>query len=62
MAVAIKGSLLFNMDCMDYLRELPDNAFELAIVDPSYGIGHSIIAGEQSGQKYGNAAAPKKNI
>ena len=36
--VAIKGSLLFNMDCMDYLRELPDNAFELAIVDPPYGI------------------------
>ena len=39
MAVAIKGSLLFNMDCMDYLRELPDNAFDLAIVDPPYGIG-----------------------
>ena len=38
MAVAIKGSLLFNMDCMDYLRELPNNAFDLAIVDPPYGI------------------------
>ena len=38
MAVSIKGSLFFNMDCMDYLRELPDNAFELAIVDPPYGI------------------------
>lgn len=24
---------------MDYMRELPDKAFELAIVDPPYGIG-----------------------
>lgn len=26
-------------DCMEYMREMPDNAFELAIVDPPYGIG-----------------------
>ena len=26
-------------DCMEALREMPDNAFELAIVDPPYGIG-----------------------
>lgn len=30
-----------NMDCMDLLRELPDNAVDLAIVDPPYGIGAS---------------------
>ena len=29
---------LLNMDCMDYLREQPDNAFDLAVVDPPYGI------------------------
>jgi len=29
---------LLNMDCMDYLRDLPDNAFELAVVDPPYGL------------------------
>lgn len=29
---------LHNMDCMDYLRECPDKAFDLAIVDPPYGI------------------------
>lgn len=28
-------------DCMDYMRELPDNAFDLAIVDPPYGINRS---------------------
>jgi len=26
-------------DCMDYMKGLPDNAFDLAIVDPPYGIG-----------------------
>jgi len=30
---------LFNMDCMDALREMEDNQFDLAIVDPPYGIG-----------------------
>ena len=28
-----------NMDCMDYMRQFPDKHFELAIVDPPYGIG-----------------------
>ncbi len=32
---------LLNMDCMDYMRECEDNAFDLAIVDPPYGIGES---------------------
>jgi site-specific DNA-methyltransferase (adenine-specific) len=30
---------LLNMDCMEYMRGLPDKAFDLAIVDPPYGIG-----------------------
>ncbi len=30
---------LYHMDCMDYMATLEDNAFELAIVDPPYGIG-----------------------
>lgn len=28
----------YNMDCMDAMREFPDKFFELAIVDPPYGI------------------------
>lgn len=32
---------LLNCDCMDYMAGLPDKAFELAIVDPPYGIGRS---------------------
>jgi site-specific DNA-methyltransferase (adenine-specific) len=30
---------LHNIDCMEYLKTLEDDAFELAIVDPPYGIG-----------------------
>ena len=29
----------YNIDCMEYMATLPDKAFDLAIVDPPYGIG-----------------------
>lgn len=29
----------FNCDCMDLMKEYPDKYFDLAIVDPPYGIG-----------------------
>lgn len=32
---------LYNMDCMDGMKQFPDKYFELAIVDPPYGIGIS---------------------
>lgn len=30
---------VYNMDCMEYLKTCVDNQFDLAIVDPPYGIG-----------------------
>lgn len=30
---------LVNADCLEVMATLPDNAFDLAIVDPPYGIG-----------------------
>ena len=30
----------YNVDCMEAMRKLPDKAFDLAIVDPPYGIGN----------------------
>jgi len=33
---------LHNVDCMEYLATCEDNAFELAIVDPPYGIGAGV--------------------
>ena len=35
----IELNRLYNMDCMDLMREIPDKFFELAIVDPPYGGG-----------------------
>jgi len=32
---------LLNIDCMEYMKGCDDNSFELAIVDPPYGIGES---------------------
>ena len=31
-------NIAYNMDCVEYMRTLPDKAFDLAIVDPPYGI------------------------
>jgi len=31
--------IAYNIDCMEYMKTLPDKAFDLAIVDPPYGIG-----------------------
>ena len=45
---------LLNMDCIDYLRDCEDNAFDLAIVDPPYGIGNFIPqSGKQKGDNFG---------
>ena len=30
---------VFNISCYDYMKTLPDNAFDLAIADPPYGLG-----------------------
>lgn len=31
-------SIAYNVDCMEYMKTLPDKAFDLAVVDPPYGI------------------------
>ena len=30
---------LYNCDCMEYMKDIPDKYYDLAIVDPPYGIG-----------------------
>ena len=32
-------SEVYNIDCLEYMKALPDKAFELAIADPPYGGG-----------------------
>jgi site-specific DNA-methyltransferase (adenine-specific) len=36
----------YNMDCMDGMKQFPDKYFELAIVDPPYGIGEKFKGGK----------------
>ena len=36
---------VYNIDCMEYMRRLPDNAFQLAIVDPPYGLPRKATTG-----------------
>ncbi len=35
----------YNMDCMEGMKEFPDKYFELAIVDPPYGLGDRLVEG-----------------
>ena len=46
-----KSIELLNVDCMEYMKGLDDNAFELAIVDPPYGINVNISMGRRKGNK-----------
>jgi site-specific DNA-methyltransferase (adenine-specific) len=46
---------LYNMDCMEALKAMPDKAFELAIVDPPYGIGNFVPQNiSRNGKKAGS--------
>ena len=41
----------YNCDCMDLMKEFPDKYFELAIVDPPYGISINNNMGRRKGDK-----------
>lgn len=30
---------IYNMDCLEFMRDVPDNYFDLVLTDPPYGIG-----------------------
>ncbi len=54
------------MDCMDYMRGFPDKFFELAVVDPEFGIGAAKNKGKSIGLRkkwkgYGTAKYTEKN-
>ena len=42
---------VLNIDCMDFMKTMPDKFFELAIVDPPYGININENMGLKKGQK-----------
>lgn len=47
---------ILHADCMDIMRDIPDKYFELAVVDPPYGIGfdNGIVTSEYRGVKQKN--------
>lgn len=44
----------YNMDCMEGMKEFPDGFFDLAIVDPPYGININNNIGRRKGDKKSN--------
>lgn len=49
-------SIVYNMDCMEYMKTVPDKFFDLAIVDPPYG-----ISVDRASLGQGTGLAPDKN-
>jgi len=44
----------FNMDCMEFMKDVPDQFYDLAIVDPPYGI-------DRNGMNMGNSVFNQDN-
>ena len=42
---------LLHIDCMEYMKDIPDQHFDLAIVDPPYG--SNALDGSKTAKKYG---------
>lgn len=47
----IELNKFYNMDCMEGMKQFPDKYFELAIVDPPYGININHNIGRRKGDK-----------
>lgn len=43
---------LYNMDCMEGMKQFPDKYFDLAVVDPPYGIDKAFHVASRI-RKYG---------
>jgi len=50
----MSNSIVFNEDCMEIMKRYPDKYFELAIVDPPYGININVSMGRRKGDKKSN--------
>lgn len=48
-------------DCLEVMRDMPDDCVDLVLTDPPYGIGVDSTMHKQGGTQYGKAAAAKKH-
>lgn len=53
------GICFYNVDCIEFMKSKPDKFYDLAIVDPPYGIGAVEWMGKDSGNKRKNSATKK---
>lgn len=44
-------NIAYNMDCMEYMRTVPDKFFDLAVVDPPYGGGSQTVHVERERER-----------
>jgi site-specific DNA-methyltransferase (adenine-specific) len=47
-------SIAENIDCMEFMKQYPDKFFELAIVDPPYGLGDAVVNSGGRFKRYEN--------
>ncbi len=52
---------LLHIDCMEYMAGFPDKAFDLAIVDPNYGIGEDGKSNHSRNKSFGSKSFGDKN-
>jgi len=45
---------LYNADCMELLKQTPDNYYSLALVDPPYGLGDAVVNSGGRFKRYHN--------
>jgi site-specific DNA-methyltransferase (adenine-specific) len=54
----------YNEDCLAAMKKMPDKCFDLAVVDPPYGIGIQSMTYTNGGgerEKFGHMAAVRRN-
>lgn len=55
-------NIAYNVDCMEYMRSLPDKAFDLAVCDPPYGINRFQNGETSRLRKYGQLNTVNNDI
>lgn len=49
------------MDCLEAMKQMPDNAFDLAVVDPPYGDGSQVVLVERERETVTERGADSDN-
>jgi site-specific DNA-methyltransferase (adenine-specific) len=58
--ITIGNATIHNMDCMDYMKSLPDNSVDLIITSPPYNLGNSHHTGNKRHNPYEDNMPEKK--